>query len=573
MTTWKSAALVLSFFSLGVVGPLRADAYHENITPETIDSINSVLRSIDGKLSTPSKEGCLVEPFKAGATAPCGFLAQCQLLAENRNSPYIYKNSLGEKAANFKLLALRRELKTCLKGLGRDPDATPKTKEVAVDRRAAKIAFYKALTKKREQAVFLKILQASAELALDDSRAASPVDSLSNDSALAAAEARAGVTLSPELRDLYLKMSPSEKTLPSSPEEVARKAAYYAELQAKAERVFERARESIRRIVKAREARMNVAEIGNVLTRVNALKIEVGRLDSDGGECSGPDAFFSPGAHKIVLCPEYAELPEFSLLEILSHEVAHSFDPCSLQGTFLNTAAPGSTGSTYWTVVEPLELPEGKKPSGKVVLRGVGLEKNPFASALNCLASKDSIHARVTSREDVNRLAQELRTLRDVAKAKGAHDGAPAVHRAERALEKLSNLAPDFLACSNFPAAHRSQIQESFSDWISTQVLNDAIKVAPPERRREMAIEATLSFSGDCLGFEPDSERVFEELKLKAPSCASGNYADVIKQAQGVIADEHPPTFSRVDRLFLAQPEIREALGCAANNSGAKKCE
>lgn len=573
MIRWKKAGWSAGFSMIVLLGSSGAVAYHDSVTPETINSITSILRSVDGKLATRGEEGCFTGLVRAAGIAPCGFVAQCQLLSENRNSPYIYKNSLGEKAINFKLLALRRELKTCLKSLGKDPDAPSAAKEIEADRRAAKVAFYKALAEKGEQAAFLKILQASAELALDAAANTSDAESLGNESALMAAEVHAGVSLSADTRSLYMKMLPREKTLQPSPAEATRKAAYYAELQAKAERVFERARKSIRLIVNSRQGPVNNAEIKNVLTRIDALKIEVGRLASDGGECSGPDAFFSPGVHKIVLCPEYAELPEFSLLEILAHEVAHSFDPCSLQGTFVHTGEGSADGQGYRTVLEALELPDGKTASGKIVQSGVPLTKNPFASALRCLATKESIHARVTGKDDMDRLAQELLTLRNLAKAKGAAQSAPAVLRVEKALEKLSTLAPDFLVCSRFPAALRSQIQESFSDWISTQVINEAIRAAPPDRRREMAIESTLSFSGDCLGFDPDSKRVFEELKTSVPACGSGNYAQVIKQAQSSIADEHPPSFLRVDRLFLAQPEIRRALGCEGNHSGVKKCE
>jgi hypothetical protein len=366
-------------------------------------------------------------------------------------------------------------------------------------------------------------------------------------------------------------MSSPPKPAPPSKEAIAQKEKLRTELREKSERVFADVKKRVLALLARRRDENNRDQIDNMITRISVLPIELGLPVEDKGECSGPDAFFSPTRHKVVICPEFAELPEVSIMEILSQEVAHAIDPCSVQGKLVSLAADG--GAKSYSTVGALALDGAGKPAGEVMKPGVRLTENPFASVIKCLSSSGSIHARIAGSEDLASLQRQLDKYNKRLRGLGAAASSPEVKSAETATAAIQSQAADLSVCSNFPVALQSQMQESFSDWVGTQVIEEEVRAAPPIRKREIAMEATLSFAGSCLSFEPDLKTLFLEVKGGLPACAKNSVEETINLSRDIIKNPHPEASARVDRLYLVQPNIREALGCATHDSGLEKCE
>lgn len=386
-----------------------------------------------------------------------------------------------------------------------------------------------------------------------------------------AAETRAGVSLSPKSRALYIAMSSPPKPALPSKEAVTQKEKLRTELREKSERVFAAVKKRVLALLARRRTEANRDEIDNMNTRISVLPIELGLPVEEKGECSGPDAFFSPTRHEVIICSEFAELPEVSIMEVLSHEVAHAIDPCSVQEQLVSIAKDG--GANSYSTVEALALDGAGKPAGALVKPGVRLTENPFGSVIKCLSSSGSIHARIAGSKDLASLQRQIDKYGNRLRGLGAASSSPEVKSAEYASAAIKSQAADLSVCSNFPVALQSQMQESFSDWVGTQVIEEEVKAAPPARKREIAMEATLSFAGSCLSFEPDLKTLFREVKGGLPACAKNSAEHTINLSGEIIKDPHPEAGARVDRLYLVQPNIREALGCASRDSGLEKCE
>lgn len=157
-----------------MVSSRPALAYHETVTPEAVDALTSILKKAEAINEQGESASCQLGTT-IGNAPPCGFLAQCQLLSERKNEKYIYKNSRGEQAPNPKLISLQKELKACLKFVGKDPDKIAASSAVGEDpRKAAQVGFYKSVAANGEERALLEILQASAELAMGGSKEAEP---------------------------------------------------------------------------------------------------------------------------------------------------------------------------------------------------------------------------------------------------------------------------------------------------------------------------------------------------------------------------------------------------------------
>lgn len=502
----------------------------------------------------------------------CGFLAQCQKLAGNRNKSHIYENSAGEKMPNFKLRAFQREMQACLAKLPKS--SRPGPRSLDADQKASQSEFYKFLSANGEEAVFVKVLQAGASLALNRQGPWPPAGAGSEvERALAATEAAAGVTLSPKARTLYLKMSLPQRpsnTNDSDTNANARESQTVKLKQLeKMNGVFAKAKKRILRIIESKRDKKNSSDIDNLIERISSLKVLKAEVKSAGGSCDGPNAFYSNSNHSIEVCPDFLELPEASLLEVLGHELGHSVDPCISQFDLVKEGP-----SSYTAVLDLFEnADESKKKSRSVSRNGILSNSYPFAKTVACLSSPDAGRVRAVTSQLVNGVQRRVRSYIESQKKLGVREEAESVRNAKQFSKEIKQ-RPGLIACSSrFTTDRAAQVTESFSDWIASEIINAEIMEAPANKKKEIAFESTLSFMEKCGSLEVDTDGRFAAVKKDFSACAKSIGDEVNGDVSGRWASKYLPANDRVDRIFFAQPAIRQYSGCANKSAGVRKCE
>ena len=143
--------------------------------------------------------------------------------------------------------------------------------------------------------------------------------------------------------------------------------------------------------------------------------------------------------------------------------------------------------------------------------------------------------------------------------------------------EEFQKTVGQFYACGSFKTedGHPSQIQEAFADYFGAEIhrltLNDPKLNAQSNRKKELASEYILDLASQnhCFGSNPSINE--EQLgKLQRAGCAIPKTSDSDFELHG--NDSHPLHNRRADKIYLAVPEIREALGCPSSEK-VKHCE
>jgi hypothetical protein len=224
------------------------------------------------------------------------------------------------------------------------------------------------------------------------------------------------------------------------------------------------------------------------------------------------NAFFNPtGKGRIEICRGrfFANQSEYSMVYALAHELGHPNDPCGI--------AFGPKDFTFQYTP------------------GAGQEKAesefPFTGVIQCLRRPESIQALRKT---------EARTVHPNSPSPAPY---PAQERPTRSPHLDLDVGRDR---SNFTFCKDDQIGESFSDWLSAEILpiyvETHLKSATPEQR----IEGYGNIiRGMCrLGSSEGSE----------------------------LFTTHPDWRRRVNRILLQQPKVRQQLGCKEPHSRFVYC-
>jgi hypothetical protein len=325
----------------------------------------------------------------------------------------------------------------------------------------------------------------------------------------------------------------------------------------RAERIFAATQNDIIRILEERKKSSNKdTEQLNYLAMIDRIRTVEFRkimlkdynLEQLEGTCPSPNAFYQKFSHSFTLCPQIMEYPEMSLKTVIAHELAHSIDPC-------NMAYPIEKNDT--------------------VHRVVNLKDNPFDKVFKCLGSSASLDAR-TSDKDLSK--KQLQQAMDFIKKQEVDKYESSDYKnLQQVRDNFDSFYGQYGACSFLPG--KSQMQEAWSDWVAAEVVaEDVRKTTDDVKKTSVAFEAVGFFtsSGCDLGKLDIEEQVEKFLKDVGCMEKSVDKDDLelgyILFANELDNHEHSHGYARVEKLFLAHPEIGSSLGCNPKRQG-RYCE
>ncbi len=390
--------------------------------------------------------------------------------------------------------------------------------------------------------------------------------------------------------------------------------------------IFQQVQSDIVGILEKRRTRTNAAAIKSMTERISTI-----RLRPSQDACGGPNAYYSPLSHEFVLCPEVLNMPSATLKTIIAHELGHSIDPCIVTGALVQPSpkvakllahetededqtpeereqkrakkekykeqlgkvldsdrrvlgeqmipfALVANGQAERTEVYAADVLELDPNPLKVLAASVLPDKNPLASVVACLKTAGSVRARVASRSEIN---SQLEAALQRKKESGAADDDEEVLKIKRTQSKLTQLMKDKGACSSLSDSKgKSQLQEAFSDWVAGEVMAKDLVGKSPAAKAQTAYESMAFFvSMGCGSLKAEiykkakaTSAQLECEKIEGVTTGFLDDLDVLDETSEEGRDEHPFDRARVERIFLAQPDLKKALGCQ-NRDGAKHCE
>ncbi|MBP9673886.1 MAG: hypothetical protein KBD63_02230 [Bacteriovoracaceae bacterium] len=230
------------------------------------------------------------------------------------------------------------------------------------------------------------------------------------------------------------------------------------------------------------------------------------------------NANYDPQSNVFSYCEGFlvASTSEFKMAKVIAHELAHAIDPC-----YIVTENESTQQAFQYSSLNR------KKASYEY----------PFLGVIPCLELSDSIGSKFPERENFD----EDRAKTDpnyIPMAGGDYS----YHEAQRRQ-------------SPFCVGNPDQIGESFADWLAMEVVPEYITRNHP-KLKENQIKNGYSniFRGSCNYLEDINPITKAEREDKEKN------------------DEHPSTKDRVNKIILANPQVRLQMGCSASSPKVRYC-
>ncbi len=310
----------------------------------------------------------------------------------------------------------------------------------------------------------------------------------------------------------------------------------------------------------------------------------------------GPNAFYNPAIHSASVCPQMLEYPEISIKEILSHEIAHSIDPCNMAAPLLkiqqknniqlqnNNPAENiyikpsivenlSTASSTAYIVEKLSTASS---TASIVSTPVNFENSPAFNTVKCLSKKNSLNIRRFNKEEIIALVnKEIKKNKDFNANSRNHQLTALIKSKKDIQNNFYNLE----ACNQLPNIHGvSQISEGWSDWLGAEVVAMHISKAPEKEKFRLAFESIAGKAGfyGCNTTEIGYQKNINDFIQKAGCIQKKSTYEILDEVyKHNISNHHGSSPDRLNAIIRAHPIIKGALGCVNNATYPKKkyCE
>jgi len=321
----------------------------------------------------------------------------------------------------------------------------------------------------------------------------------------------------------------------------------FKEKSDKVNKVFEETRSRIIKFLEKNRTADNSNEIDKMIDRVKIIQM------SENPYFKGcPNAAFNPQEYTISICPNYYVAPELTLMKVLGHEITHSIDPCTSlelpQKKHRSGAICTPQGCTSEAINDPLE-------KIKVIYN------NPFSKTLSCLKQKNSVWAMNYNSHVSDRHERTREYLKE-------SDQKETLAEFENHIQSKKIMKNKFCSTNE----EKSQLGESFSDWLSAEIIGE--KVAELENENpttavQRAKEALMVFPTISCS---NVKKPFSNLRKKIGAdlgCQKGlTEIEMLESRE----DPHPYPTARINKIFLAQPQIKKALKCS-DDPGVIHCE
>lgn len=498
------------FLTLIVSGPFLAMAEQADHYLQILDQITQIQKELKS-LASPGPDVCWDCVLKEKPI--CSFNDACAMTKPQQARTRLYEKSDGTYIPNFPLLSINDQVNKCrdklASNLSRLPESQKKFAEL-YKQKSKKL--YELVRSHNEQVAFIDINAAMYD-----------TETQNAEKAILAAEKVSGKNLSAPVRQAWIELLENSysdlNAWPAEDLHEKESALSQKDLAAHMKRVnhvFADAQERILKVLDNRKTERNAEQIEALKSRIRSIKL---RTTVNAADCHGPNAFYDPDSHEFAVCPQVSMLPDNSLFPIVAHELSHSIDPCS-----------------SISKIKPSEY--------------------PFNDTLKCLSGNDSVNAR--NGDNKMTIAARLAELKDLRDSGGA--GSEQARRLKLEIAELNreneNKSAERCGSSG------SQLQEAFSDWMATEAFAEGLPDNETSARKA-AFEGTGLFAS--LGcYQPPPA------KLKA---AMSECTEMFPEPEdmGPSDNTHPFSSSRVNRIYMVHPKIKNALGCTQQEG--KYCE
>jgi hypothetical protein len=329
--------------------------------------------------------------------------------------------------------------------------------------------------------------------------------------------------------------------------------------------LVEETRNRILALFESKKNGKNDAEIEKMKERIKLIRLstvqEVAdrRLQAKAG-CDLPNAAFDPGNFVLYVCPQMLTLPAPALQMMLAHEMGHAVDPCAMAQDL------HKNGNEYAAMMKPPIIPAKMAKWGQQINSGVGLKANPYSKVISCLQGKDSLRVSMESEQDTSdKLTVELANY----EATETPEDSKEIKYMRTVTEHIGEIYDRYGACVTF--TNNQQMQEGFSDWLSSQVLKKKVaEIKDPVTAKQFAFESQSFFLG--MGCQSLNDRVANKFEAQMDQRQKNELMGRCDQLRKVQQDDkHSDTLDRVGRLYLTPKEMQKALNCKP--SDAKECQ
>lgn len=340
---------------------------------------------------------------------------------------------------------------------------------------------------------------------------------------------------------------------------------YEAE-EARTKKIFTDAQERIVKLLDSRRNSENAESTDEMIARVTAVKFnfpksnqELSDLAANG--CEIPNAFYAPGTHEVTICPQMLNLPDATLFSVLSHELGHSIDPCQSVKPYSRSGDQITSENPFFSVYTYANQRKN------IIFKGIPPTQNPFKEVISCLQKENSIGVVIPTLKQAQEKARK--SLEDQMGGKDFITPAMAATFADQ--ERSINLQYEsFKACHELTG--NGHMQEAFSDWIASQTLKQKISEIPETAKaQQYAFESQAIYIGSsCKNLNETAVAYLRPLvRRKCPDLLD-KMESADRRTDG--SETHPATHARVNRIMMATPEIRKALGCHKDD-GVTECQ
>lgn len=328
----------------------------------------------------------------------------------------------------------------------------------------------------------------------------------------------------------------------------------------RAQEIFKDAQEKTISMLHKKENASNSSQIKALIARVKSVRLETaelgdGEVTLSAAGCEMPNAFYQRESDKVILCPQVLNLPEGTLFQILSHELGHSIDPCTLAFSYSKNKMLGYTQNTS-------EFFFGANEKYEISLPAFSPQNLPIKNVISCLETNKDMDLEVPSQSVM---------IQNIKKEIALDPENPYL---EARIEQVSKNYSQFKYCSAISG--QEKIQEAFADWVSAEALNEKLSnQVNASQNKKVALEFHLFMAGiDCENLKKASSEWASDFKNNPQ-----NKCIDIKTTLGVNSEvlkrTHPKSQDRVNQILLTKPENRKAMGCLQSQNAAhgKNCE
>lgn len=246
-----------------------------------------------------------------------------------------------------------------------------------------------------------------------------------------------------------------------------------------------------------------------MLSRLGGMTLNTNSCSDDMPALFSVNAYFAYEKNSITYCPSAILKSDsaFFINNLLLHEIAHSLDACNLglvpEGTALNTFTAN--------------------PNNQEQLRAQYDSYNTTPELTQCLRSSGSANARICGIDSYDfNFTTGFRAV----------------------ISSRAGATPQNMEVCNVVDA-QDQAKESVSDWFSSELMPALIQQSNPNLSSEQWRTGLANSV---------------ELFCRPPSESEG--INLAAQDEGLACDGHPADNTRIEGLFLANPNIRSKLSC-----------